>query len=53
MPEHDVSIGGRGRGGSTRALAENVSDMYRSVFSLPPFSGDTAEFANQRSTTRS
>ncbi len=48
MAEHGVSIE-TWDGDEARALAENVSDMYRSVFSLPPFSGDTAEFANQRS----
>ena len=37
-------------GDEARTLCGIVSDMYRAVFSLPPFSGDDAEFANQRST---
>lgn len=36
-------------GDEARMLSGIVSDMYRAVFSLPPFSGDDAEFANQRS----
>ena len=31
------------------ALADIVSGLYQAVFSLPPFSGDHAEFASQRS----
>jgi len=36
-------------GDEARTLSGIVSDMYRAVFSLPPFNGDDAEFANQRS----
>ena len=37
------------RGDEARGLADVVSGLYQAVFSLPPFSGDAAEFANQRS----
>jgi len=36
-------------GDDARGLADVVSGLYQAVFSLPPFSGDDAEFANQRS----
>ncbi len=36
-------------GEEASVLAEVVSGLYQAVFSLPPFSGDDAEFANQRS----
>lgn len=36
-------------GVEARGLADVVSGLYQAVFSLPPFSGDDAEFANQRS----
>ena len=36
-------------GDDARGLAAIVSGLYQAVFSLPPFSGDDAEFANQRS----
>lgn len=36
-------------GDEARGLADVVSGLYQAVFSLPPFSGDEAEFANQRS----
>ncbi len=36
-------------GEEARALAGVVCGLYQAVFSLPPFSGDDAEFANQRS----
>ncbi len=36
-------------GEETRGLAHAVCGLYQAVFSLPPFSGDDAEFANQRS----
>ncbi|WP_440105747.1 GNAT family N-acetyltransferase [Streptosporangium sp. H16] len=31
------------------ALAGTICDLYEAVFSLPPFDGNAAEFANQRS----
>lgn len=31
------------------ALAGTICDLYEAVFSLPPFDGSAAEFANQRS----
>ncbi|MEU3170023.1 hypothetical protein [Streptosporangium sp. NPDC006930] len=31
------------------ALAGTICDLYEAVFSLPPFNGNAAEFANQRS----
>ena len=37
------------RGDDARALAAAVSGLYQAVFSLPPFNGDEAEFAGQRS----
>jgi len=37
-------------GDEASPLCGIVSEMYRAVFSLPPFSGDDAEFDNQRST---
>ena len=37
------------RADEARGLAGVVSGLYRAVFSLPPFNGDAAEFANQRS----
>ena len=37
------------RGDEASGLADMVSRLYKAVFSLPPFSGDDAEFANQRS----
>ncbi len=37
------------RGHEARGLADVVCGLYQAVFSLPPFSGDDAEFANQRS----
>ena len=36
-------------GDEARSLTDVVCGLYRAVFSLPPFSGDEAEFANQRS----
>ncbi len=36
-------------GDEARGLADAVSGLYQAVFSLPPFSGDDDEFANQRS----
>jgi GNAT superfamily N-acetyltransferase len=48
MAENGVSIKTSG-GEEARGLAGVVSAMYEAVFSLPPFSGDAAEFANQRS----
>lgn len=36
-------------GVDARGLADVVSGLYQAVFSLSPFSGDDAEFANQRS----
>ena len=36
-------------GDDARRLADVVCGLYQAVFSLPPFSGDAAEFANQRS----
>jgi GNAT superfamily N-acetyltransferase len=36
-------------GGEARSRARVVSGLYEAVFSLPPFGGDAAEFANQRS----
>lgn len=33
---------------AARSLAPVVCSLYEAVFSLPPFSGDSAEFANQR-----
>jgi ribosomal protein S18 acetylase RimI-like enzyme len=45
-----AGIGIESRGGDeARGLADVVSGLYQAVFSLPPFSGDDAEFANQRS----
>jgi ribosomal protein S18 acetylase RimI-like enzyme len=35
-------------GDAARSLAPVVCSLYEAVFSLPPFSGDDAEFANQR-----
>lgn len=35
-------------GEAARSLAQVVSGLYEAVFSLPPFNGDEAEFANQR-----
>ncbi len=43
-----IVIESRG-GDEARGLADVVSGLYQAVFSLPPFSGDDAEFANQRS----
>ena len=37
------------RADEARGLADVVSGLYRAVFSLPPFNGEAAEFANQRS----
>ena len=37
------------RGDKARGLADVVGGLYQAVFSLPPFNGDDAEFANQRS----
>ncbi len=48
MAEHGVDIR-TCDGDEARELAEIVCAMYEAVFSLPPFSGDAAEFANQRS----
>jgi GNAT superfamily N-acetyltransferase len=36
-------------GDEARSLADVVSGLYQAVFSLPPFDGDAAEFASQRS----
>jgi GNAT superfamily N-acetyltransferase len=44
----DVSIETAG-GHEACALAGTVCSLYEAVFSLPPFNGDAAEFANQRS----
>ncbi|MFF5115007.1 GNAT family N-acetyltransferase [Streptosporangium sp. NPDC000509] len=44
----EMTIETHGRG-EALALAETICDLYEAVFSLPPFDGDAAEFANQRS----
>lgn len=36
-------------GDEARTLTGTVCGLYEAVFSLPPFNGDAAEFANQRS----
>jgi len=48
MAEHDVVIE-TCTGEKARALSGPVSALYEAVFSLPPFSGNAEEFANQRS----
>ncbi|MEU4829307.1 GNAT family N-acetyltransferase [Streptosporangium sp. NPDC023615] len=46
-PTKEIVIETHGRSGA-RALAGTVCDLYEAVFSLPPFNGNAAEFANQR-----
>ncbi|MGW0592266.1 GNAT family N-acetyltransferase [Streptosporangium sp. NPDC002607] len=47
-PTENVTIETRGHRESL-ALTGTVCDLYQAVFSLPPFNGNRAEFANQRS----
>jgi ribosomal protein S18 acetylase RimI-like enzyme len=52
MDDHAESVGVTVEtcdGEAARSLAPVVCSLYQAVFSLPPFSGDEAEFANQRS----
>jgi hypothetical protein len=47
-PTDELTIETHGRR-EALALAGTICDLYEAVFSLPPFDGNAAEFANQRS----
>ncbi|WP_436764166.1 GNAT family N-acetyltransferase [Streptosporangium sp. V21-05] len=47
-PTDEMTVETHGRR-EALALAGTICDLYEAVFSLPPFDGNAAEFANQRS----